>query len=152
MSENRNGNDAVPPTSLGFGRASKADEEPGLVALGELVYGMRRAKGWSRRHLSGISGLDPDTIANVEMAAHLPRRETLRRMGLALAESDAPWETPRRASERVVALPAAGHGDVPGTEPHSARGGLVLVSRTTVTAETWSAPGAAPGSCDGVGA
>lgn len=33
----------------------------------------------------------------------------------------------------VSALPAADHGNAPGTEPPSARDGLVLVSRTTVT-------------------
>ncbi|MDP9477130.1 MAG: helix-turn-helix transcriptional regulator [Actinomycetota bacterium] len=114
--------------------------EPGLAMLGELVYGMRRAKGWSRRQLSEISGLDPDTIANVEMAAHLPRRETLRRMGLALVESDAPWEAPKRALGRVASLPAADHTTpVRVAEPPPARDGLVLVSRTTVTTtETWS--------------
>lgn len=134
MTENRNGNAGE------MNRSPMLDPEQGQAVLGELVHGMRRARGWSRRQLAEAAGVNQDTIANVEMGLHLPRHETLRRIGLALIDSDAPWEAPRRPRPASAAAspPASEEPPVPsGSGASPALDGLVLVSRTVVTTETW---------------
>lgn len=78
-------------------RANSAEEGlgEGYATLGRFVRAQRRFRGWSMRELADASGLNLDTIANVERAHHRPRIASLERLAHALVSAFAEPESPR---------------------------------------------------------